>query len=69
MQKLIKISATSVIAMFVLAGCGSSTSDTDASYDAESYEYKGAADPLLSVSASERAGPLGDRFDLIQGRK
>ncbi len=68
MQKQIKIIATSFAAVFILAAC-QSTSDTDASYDAESYEYKGAADPLLSVSGAERAGPLGDRFDLIQGRQ
>ena len=42
---------------------------TTASFDAEGYQYKGAADPLLSVPSSERAGSLQERFDLIQGRQ
>lgn len=64
----LKIISTAFAAMFVLAGC-QSTSDTQQGFDAESYEYKGAADPLMSIPASDRAGELGDRFDLIQGRK
>lgn len=68
MLKRIKMMALGFSAVFVLVGC-QSTSDTETSYDAESYEYKGAADPLLSVSAAERAGPLSDRFDLIQARQ
>lgn len=68
MLKRIKMMALGFCALFVLTGC-QSTSDTETGYDAESYEYKGAADPLLSVSAADRAGPLNDRFDLIQARQ
>jgi len=42
---------------------------TPVSFDAEGYQYKGAADPLLSVPSSERAASLQERFDLIQGRQ
>ncbi len=69
MLKLIKTTTLSVSALLILAGCQSTSNDTQAGFDAESYEYKGAADPLLSESAADRAGPLGDRFDLIQGRQ
>jgi|GEM_PF-6825302 len=40
-----------------------------AALDPSAYQYKGAADPLLSVPASERAGGLADRFDQVQGRQ
>lgn len=55
---------------FLLMGAGcDSLSETPPTFDADSYTYKGADDPLLSVSGAERAGPLGDRFDLVQGRE
>ena len=68
MCKLITTGVLAGAALLLLTGC-QSTSDTPVSPDANSYEYKGAADPLLSVSGADRAGPLGDRFDLIQGRQ
>ncbi len=67
MQRHLQIMGLSLIALITLAGCDS-FSDSQATYDAESYQYKGAADPFLDTSASERAGPLNDRFDLIQAR-
>lgn len=68
MIRRIGVSLASMLVLTVTAGC-QSTSDAPVTLDADSYEYKGAADPLLSVSASERAGALGDRFDLIQARQ
>jgi len=56
------------ISLLALTGC-QSTSDEPVNLDADSYQYKGAADPFLSVPSSERAGALGDRFDLIQARQ
>ncbi len=56
----------------VISGCDSFTSSGEvdqAALDPSAYEYKGAADPLLSVPAAERAGGLADRFDQIQGRQ
>lgn len=67
MQNKIKLLGAGLAALLVF-GCDSA-SKAPASYDAEGYEYKGAADPLLATSAADRAGPLSDRFDLIQGRK
>ncbi|MEM7257177.1 MAG: hypothetical protein AAF404_07295 [Pseudomonadota bacterium] len=64
----ISMTLASVCALALLSGC-QSTSDQPVNLDAESYEYKGAADPLLSVPSSERAGELGNRFDLIQARQ
>ena len=67
MQRHLQIIGLSLMALFTIAACDSS-SDAPASYDAESYQYKGAADPFLETSAADRAGPLNDRFDLIQAR-
>lgn len=64
----IGVPLASVLLFSLLAGC-QSTSDKPVSYDADSYEYKGASDPLLSVSGADRAGDLGNRFDLIQARQ
>ena len=64
----IAVTAASVSAFLLLSGC-QSTSDQPANFDAESYEYKGASDPLLAIPSSERAGELGSRFDLIQARQ
>ncbi len=58
--------------MFFLSACDSITGSgevDEASLDPSAYEYKGAADPLLSVPAADRAGGLADRFDLVQGRQ
>ena len=67
MQNKIKLLGAGLAALLII-GCDSS-SKAPASYDAESYQYKGADDPLLAISGAERAGPLADRFDLVQGRK
>ena len=64
----IAMTVASAAALVLLSGC-QSTSDQPVNLDAESYEYKGASDPLLSVPSSERAGELGSRFDLIQARQ
>jgi len=48
---------------------GTSGQVDEAALDPDAYEYKGAADPLLSVSGADRAAGLSDRFDLIQGRQ
>lgn len=68
MLNFLKTFGVTVIAMVMLGACDA-TPNTPATYDAESYEYKGAADQLLATSGEERAGELADRFDLIQGRK
>ncbi len=63
-----------VTTMFVLSACDAFDSFTnpgavdDSALDPSAYQYKGAADPLSSVSAADRAGSLADRFDLVQGR-
>ncbi len=54
-------------AAILLTACDA-TPNTPANFEAEGYEYKGAADQLLATPAADRAGPLSDRFDLIQGR-
>lgn len=61
----------SLIVVFLgtwLSACDSGQSSSEAA-GPEAYEYKGAADPLLSVSGADRAGGLADRFDLVQGRQ
>jgi len=61
-----------MLLMVGLSACdsiGGSDQVDEASLDADAYEYKGAADPLLSVSGADRAGGLADRFDLVQGRQ
>jgi hypothetical protein len=68
MNNRICVTILSILAIMLVAGC-QSTSDEPVSLDADSYEYKGAADPLLSEPSSARAGALGDRFDLIQARQ
>ncbi len=68
MNSRISVTVASLFAVALLTGC-QSTSDQPASFDADSYEYKGASDPLLAVPSSERAGELGSRFDLIQARQ
>jgi len=58
--------------MFGLSACdsiGGSGEPDEATLDPDAYEYKGAADPLLSVSGEDRAAGLADRFKLIQGRQ
>ena len=67
MQNKVKLMSAGFAALFIF-GCDS-MSEEPVSYDAEGYKYKGAADPFLATSADERAVPLSDRFDLIQGRK
>ncbi len=63
------------VLMFVMIGLGACDSIgtsgqvDEAALDPDAYEYKGAADPLLSVSGADRAGGLADRFDLVQGRQ
>ena len=63
------------VLMIVIAGLsacdsmGTSGQVDEATLDPDAYEYKGAADPLLSVSGADRAGGLADRFDLVQGRQ
>lgn len=53
-----------------VSACNSGSSEVDpASLDPDAYQYKGATDPLLSVSGADRAGGLADRFDLVQGRQ
>ncbi len=61
-----------VTVMFLLSGCDSLTGSgevDEASLDPSAYQYKGAADPLLSVPAADRAVGLADRFDQVQGRQ
>lgn len=67
MQNKIKLLGVG-LATLMIVGCDS-TSEKPASFDAEGYVYKGADDPLLATSAADRAGPLSDRFDLIQARQ
>lgn len=67
MQIKLRPIGVALVSLFLIAACDSGT-DSDASYDADSYEYKGAADPFLSIPAADRAGELGKRFDMIQGR-
>ena len=67
MQNKLKLLGVGLAALMFI-GCDSG-SKAPASYDAEGYQYKGAIDPLLATSGADRAGPLADRFDLIQGRK
>ncbi len=67
MKKLYKLGSVLCIVILTAVGCDS-TESTPATYDAESYTYKGAADPLLNTSGADRAGELGSRFDLVQGR-
>ena len=67
MQRHLQIIGLGLLTLIMASGCDS-TSDSEKSYDAESYQYKGAADPFMATSAAERAGPLADRFDLIQAR-
>lgn len=60
-----------LLTFLIVAGvsaCDSGSGSVDAS-DPDAYEYKGAADPLLSTPAADRAGGLSDRFDLVQGRQ
>lgn len=68
MIRRIGVSITSLFAIALLSAC-QSTSDEPVSFDADSYQYKGADDPLLAESASSRAGELSERFDLIQARQ
>lgn len=67
MQRHLQIIGLGLTALFIVTACDSA-SESETSYDAESYQYKGAADPFLETSAADRAGPLSDRFDLIQAR-
>lgn len=67
MRRQLQILGVGLTALFTIAACDSGT-ESQATYDAESYEYKGAVDPFLATSAADRAGPLADRFDLIQAR-
>jgi len=61
--------ATTVLALGALVGCmPAATTGTDAG-DAEPYQYKGRADPLMAASASDRATKLSERFKLIQARQ
>lgn len=70
MKKTIQLTIA-LTAMLFLNGCDS-MSDAggvdEAALDPAAYQYKGAADPLLSVPAAERAVGLADRFDQVQGR-
>lgn len=68
MLKALKVGGV-VLPSFILIVACDAVKNTPASFDAEGYEYKGAADPLLSVPSSERAASLQERFDLIQGRQ
>ena len=70
MKSKIQLSLFSLLTLAVVTACGSGSGDDAAAMqDPEAYVYKGAADPLTSISGEERAGGLADRFDLIQGRQ
>ncbi len=68
MLKALKLGGIVLPCIILTVACDAGKK-TSASYDAEGYQYKGAADPLLSVPSSERAASLQERFDLIQGRQ
>ncbi len=68
MQRFFKVLGIVSTSLLLAVACDS-TSESQVSYDAESYQYKGVADPLLLQSGADRAGPLSDRFDLVQGRQ
>ena len=68
MQNAIRISML-IIATGVLVSACDSGQNQEMALDPESYEYKGAVDPLTQVSGADRAGDLASRFDLIQGRQ
>jgi len=68
MLKALKLGGVFLPCLILTAACDAGK-NTPASFNAEGYQYKGAADPLLSVPSSERAGTLQERFDLIQGRQ
>jgi len=57
-----------VVACLGLLACNSNSSD-QAAAGPESYEYKGASDPLVATPGADRAGELAARFALIQGRQ
>lgn len=68
MLKALKLGGTILSCLILTVACDAGKKST-VSFDAEGYQYKGAADPLLSVPSSERAASLEERFDLIQGRE
>ncbi|OED37488.1 hypothetical protein AB833_23355 [Chromatiales bacterium (ex Bugula neritina AB1)] len=68
MFKFFRLASVLGAILVATSGCDA-TKSTPATYDAESYSYKGAADPLLNTSGADRAGELGSRFDLVQGRQ
>ena len=68
MVKALKLGGIILPCIILTVACDA-TNKTPASFDAEGYQYKGAADPLLAIPSSERAGSLQERFDLIQGRQ
>lgn len=69
MRKAFNLGGLVLSCCFLTVACDAVKTTPTASFDAEGYQYKGAADPLLSVPSSERAGSLQERFDLIQGRQ
>jgi len=60
--------AIGVVACLGLLACNGNNSD-QAAAGPESYEYKGATDPLVATSGADRADELAARFALIQGRQ
>ena len=68
MKNTIRLSLLVVALGAWVSACDSGQSTAEAP-GPEAYEYKGAADPLVSVSGADRAGGLADRFDLVQGRQ
>jgi len=60
-----------VVAVPLIASCvqsGGRASSGEPS-SPETYQYKGKADPFMSVPGSERADSLKERFKKIQGRE
>jgi len=71
MENAARISVLFLLLVGVTAcdSIGTSGQVDEAALDPDAYQYKGAADPLLSTSGADRAGGLADRFDLVQGRQ
>jgi hypothetical protein len=69
MLNALKLGGLVLPCLMLITGCDALDQQPAVSFEAEGYEYKGAADPLVSEPSSERAASLQERFDLIQGRE